>query len=59
MINGLVSPPLLLLIVLMSNDRRILGNRVNSLGLNILGWATTLAMSIAAVVLVALWASGA
>ena len=51
-INGFVAPPLLLLIMLVSNNGSIMGNRVNGLGLNILGWLATAAMFIAAIALV-------
>ncbi|HEX7771067.1 MAG TPA: Nramp family divalent metal transporter, partial [Pyrinomonadaceae bacterium] len=37
-VQGFSTPPLLLLIMLMTNNRRIMGDRVNGLGLNILGW---------------------
>jgi len=57
-INGLISPPLLLLIMLMSNDRRILGDRINGSAINVLGWATTLLMTTAALLLVGLWVTG-
>ena len=34
-VQGFSTPPLLLLIMLMTNNRKIMGNRVNSVGLNI------------------------
>jgi len=40
-VQGFSTPPLLLLIMLMTNDRRIMGDKVNSRGMNILGWTTT------------------
>jgi NRAMP (natural resistance-associated macrophage protein)-like metal ion transporter len=51
-INGFVAPPLLLLIMLVSNNRQIMGDRVNGLGLNVLGWLATASMWVAAVALV-------
>ncbi len=57
-INGLISPPLLVIIMIMSNRKSILGKRVNGLGLNVLGWTTTVLMTVAAAVLVVLWATG-
>ena len=50
-INGLVSPPLLLMLMLITNNRRIMGNRVNGRLSNTIGWLTTLAMTVAAAAL--------
>jgi NRAMP (natural resistance-associated macrophage protein)-like metal ion transporter len=54
-VQGFSTPPLLLLIMLMTNNRKIMGNRVNSRGMNILGWITTLAIFAATAGLVATW----
>jgi Mn2+/Fe2+ NRAMP family transporter len=54
-VQGFSTPPLLLLIMLMTNNRRIMGNRTNSLGLNILGWITTAAIFAASIGLVVSW----
>ena len=54
-VQGFSTPPLLLLIMLMTNSRKIMGNRTNSLGLNILGWITTAAIFAASLGLVASW----
>ena len=54
-VQGFSTPPLLLLIMLMTNNRKIMGNRVNTRGLNILGWLTTAAIFAATVGLVATW----
>jgi NRAMP (natural resistance-associated macrophage protein)-like metal ion transporter len=40
-VQGFSTPPLMLLILLMTNNASIMGERVNSRGMNILGWATT------------------
>jgi Mn2+/Fe2+ NRAMP family transporter len=50
-INGLISPPLLLMLMLIGNNRSIMKNRVNGRLSNILGWITTLAMTAAAIAL--------
>src|SRR5512135_63178 len=50
-INGLVSPPLLLMLMLITNNRRIMGKRVNGRLSNTIGWLTTLAMTVAAAAL--------
>lgn len=54
-VQGFSTPPLLLLIMLMTNNRKIMGGRVNSLGLNILGWFTTAAIFAATIGLVVTW----
>jgi Mn2+/Fe2+ NRAMP family transporter len=54
-INGLLAPPLLVLIMLVSNNRAIMGDRVNGKGINILGWLATGAMVAAAVGLLVTW----
>jgi len=54
-INGLLAPPLLVLIMLVSNNKKIMGERVNGLGLNILGWAATAVMFAAALGLFLTW----
>lgn len=54
-VQGFSTPPLLLLIMLMTNNRKIMGTRTNSLGLNILGWITTAAIFAASIGLVASW----
>ncbi len=40
-VQGFSVPPLLLLIMLMTNSRRVMGAQVNKPALNVLGWATT------------------
>jgi Mn2+/Fe2+ NRAMP family transporter len=54
-VQGFSTPPLLLLIMLMTNNRKIMGDRVNSRGMNILGWITTVAIFAATAGLVATW----
>ena len=54
-INGFLAPPLLVLIMLVANNARIMGERVNGRWLNALGWATTAAMFAAALALVLTW----
>jgi Mn2+/Fe2+ NRAMP family transporter len=54
-INGFIAPPLMLLIRLISNNRAIMQDRVNGTGINILGWAGTVAMFAAAIALVVTW----
>jgi Mn2+/Fe2+ NRAMP family transporter len=54
-INGLVSPPLLVIIMLVSNNRRVMGDKVNGLGTNVVGWIAALLMFAAAIAMLATW----
>src|SRR5437868_3371548 len=47
-INGFLTPPLLVIIMLVANNPKVMGQRVNSPWTNLLGWATVLAMTAAA-----------
>jgi len=51
-LNGVLAPPLVIMVVLLTSDRKVMGERVNSRGMKILGWACALVMSTAAVGLV-------
>jgi NRAMP (natural resistance-associated macrophage protein)-like metal ion transporter len=48
-INGFVAPPLMVLIMLVANNRKVMGERVNGRGLNVMGWLATVAMFAAAI----------
>jgi NRAMP (natural resistance-associated macrophage protein)-like metal ion transporter len=48
-LNGLAAPPLMVIIMMVANDRRVMGNRTNSIALNVLGWGATALMWMAAV----------
>jgi len=54
-VQGFSTPPLMLLIMLLTGNRDIMGDRVNSRGLAILGWATTCAIFAATIGLVVTW----
>ena len=49
LLNGLLAPPLLLLVMLVGSNPAIMGERTNGPWLNVLGWLTTALMSVAAV----------
>jgi len=51
-INGFLAPPLLVIIMLVANNRKVMGKRVNGPLLNVLGWLTAGVMTIAAIALV-------
>lgn len=50
-LNGVLAPPLIIMVVLLTSDPRVMGNRVNSTTLEIWGWLCALIMSAAAVAL--------
>jgi NRAMP (natural resistance-associated macrophage protein)-like metal ion transporter len=54
-INGFLTPPLLGLLLHVSNNKHIMGERVNGPGLNSVGWITTLIMTAAVVAMIATW----
>jgi NRAMP (natural resistance-associated macrophage protein)-like metal ion transporter len=57
-INGLLAAPLLVLVMLVSNNRKVMGERTNGRRLNVLGWGTTAVMAIAAIALVVITIAG-
>ena len=57
-INGFAAPPLLFLIMLIANNRAIMGDRTNCTAVNVLGWTATLAMFSAAIALALTWGRG-
>ena len=48
-LNGVLAPPLLVLVMLVGNNRAIMREHVNPPWLNVLGWAATAVMAVAAV----------
>lgn len=48
-LNGVLAPPLIVLVVLLTSSRKVMGDRVNPPLLKWLGWATAAVMSVAAV----------
>jgi Mn2+/Fe2+ NRAMP family transporter len=53
-LNGFLAPPLLVVILLVANNRRIMGERVNHPVTNVLGWLVAAIMFAAAIALVVL-----
>ena len=43
-VQGFSTPPLMLLILLLTNDRKVMGHRVNSVGINLLALVTLIAI---------------
>jgi len=59
-VNGLLAPPLLVLVVRLSSDPRVMGSRVRSPTLRAFGWLTVVVMGAAAVAMLITmhWGSG-
>lgn len=54
-INGVLAPPLLIMIMLVSNNRKVMGQRVNGKLTNVIGWTTAAVMSAAALGMFLTW----
>ena len=54
-INGFLAPPLLVVILIIANNRTIMGKRVNGPWTNLLGGITVVLMTAAAMGLVVMW----
>src|SRR5205823_15119660 len=54
-VQGFSVPPLLVLMLIMTNDRRMMGDKTNGLGTNVLGWGTAVVTFVAAAFLVGTW----
>jgi len=52
-INGLITAPLLLIVLIVANTRRLMGDYVNGHAANILGWFTFALMAVASIALFA------
>lgn len=58
-INGVVAPPLLVVVMLVANNKRVMGPRTNGLFTNIVGWLAALIMFAAAIAMFVTWAAKA
>jgi len=56
-INGVVAPPLLVVVMLVANNKHILGSRVNGPWTNFIGWLATVIMFAAAIGMFWTWNS--
>jgi Mn2+/Fe2+ NRAMP family transporter len=54
-INGVLAPPLIVLVVLLTSDPKVMGERVNPPILKFLGWATALIMTAASIAMGLTW----
>jgi NRAMP (natural resistance-associated macrophage protein)-like metal ion transporter len=50
-VNGALAPPLVVLVVLLTSDKKVMGSRTNSRGAMVLGWICAAIMSAAALAL--------
>jgi len=58
-LNGLLAPPLIVLVLLLTSDPKVMGVHANGPLLKTLGWITAAAMSFCAAGLIVLWLLGA
>lgn len=56
-INGVVAPPLLVVVMLVANNKRVMGARTNGLFANIVGWLAAAVMFAAAIAMFLTWGS--
>jgi NRAMP (natural resistance-associated macrophage protein)-like metal ion transporter len=56
-LNGFLAPPVLVVVMLIANNKQVLGAHVNGRFANIVGWATTALMFAAAIGLLLTWRS--
>ena len=54
-VQGISTPFLTLMIMLINNNRQIMGSWVNARGMNVLGWLTTTAMFLVSIGLAVSW----
>ncbi len=53
-LNGVLAPPLVILGVFLTSDKKVMGKRANALGAKVLGWTCAAVMSAAALALLVL-----
>ncbi|HQZ95506.1 MAG TPA: Nramp family divalent metal transporter [Pyrinomonadaceae bacterium] len=56
-INGVVAPPLLVVVMLVANNKKVMGDRTNGLWTNIVGWLAASVMFAAAIAMFVTWGS--
>jgi Mn2+/Fe2+ NRAMP family transporter len=54
-LNGVLAPPLIIIILRVCNNRRVMGEHINGRLLNVLGIIAAAVMSIAAVAMLVTW----
>jgi Mn2+/Fe2+ NRAMP family transporter len=51
-VSGLLTPPILVLLMLIGNNRAVMGERTNGRVMNVMGWGMTAIMTIGATALI-------
>ena len=54
-LNGVLAPPLIVIVLLLTANRRVMGARANPLWLSVLGWITVVVMSAASLAMFVTW----
>jgi Mn2+/Fe2+ NRAMP family transporter len=54
-LNGVLAPPLIVIVLLLTNSREVMGARKNPLLLSVLGWITVVVMTAATIAMFATW----
>jgi NRAMP (natural resistance-associated macrophage protein)-like metal ion transporter len=54
-LNGVLAPPLIVIVLLLTNNRKVMGARSNPRWLNVLGWITVAVMTAASLAMFATW----
>lgn len=57
-LNGALAPPLIVLVTLLSSDRKTMESRISPPLLQVLGWLTAAVMSAATIAMIVLWFKG-
>jgi Mn2+/Fe2+ NRAMP family transporter len=54
-INGFAAPPIMAILMIIGNNKTIMGERLNGRRSNLVGWLATLVMFVAAIALILNW----
>ena len=54
-LNGVLAPPLIVIVLLLTNSRKVMGTRSNPRWLTVLGWITVVVMTAASLAMFATW----
>ncbi len=54
-LNGVLAPPLVLIVVLLTSSKKVMGTRANSFALTAMGWITVFVMTAASIAMFATW----
>jgi Mn2+/Fe2+ NRAMP family transporter len=54
-LNGVLAPPLIVIVLLLTGNRQVMGTRVNGRWLSVLGWITVVVMTTASIAMFVTW----